>query len=574
MVPPSPGKPTEADTKLLELYKEKRWIYGHLAERVAQFLKWKVEEIFSGSTLPVLHLVQNRAKSLDSLKKNLEASVYASASLDQIHDLAGVRVIFHFEDDLLAFCDDRARFGGWFGKYSSDNLRRITGSLTPSGRQEDVPGYDTYHLPLCIARTTAFWESLKEHDRNHLEGLHCEVQLRTILRHAWAEAEHDLRYKVKKLTSYPLTEQQERLFVLLAAGVEDTDNKLVDIKDELIDVLRILEPAPTPPFKWWRYQEPPWKSAFRVGSVGYHYEKLHVPPAGCGMDSGLKIEEVNTLFDVDATMQAATTVDRYKQRMWEKLKIEEPQFVNSIHYDSSVVRVCGWKPEPPTVRLQAAHYSDQVVTNHKRALSKTIPGLEDVGRKVSDLARDDCGELRPFESSPLSNTVGVACVVRLERQFWVAALRSSSVAFEPSSWGCPVSGALEWSEIECWAPRDFDGWFRGGMAREFVEELGLRVKPADMHYLGFFRELGRAGKPQVFFYIDLEEYSCNHVQSRWRTYKSPSSEYQELEFFSTEAALEIVSADEDKIQRHIGSARLAEELRMNLVLALQYLKLI
>jgi ppGpp synthetase/RelA/SpoT-type nucleotidyltranferase len=553
---------------LLEKYKRERGRYDRLAKLVAQFLEWRVQEIFPDARLRVLHVTESRAKSLESLDRNLRARRYKENVLERIGDLAGARLIFHFEDDLETFCST-ARFSEWFGKYSGDHLRHVSGELDRKGRRQDLPGYDSFHVPVCVTPNTGFWRSLEKHDQQLFNGLYCEVQLRTIVRHAWAEAEHDLRYKLKRLRRIQLTEEQNHMFRRLADDVKDIDGQLKTLKGQISGLIQTLEGEKPTRVTSWEYLEPVSPPAYQIGGVKYDYEVLHMSVPGRGRDTVLKIDEFHTMFDLDSAMLSALDVHQFKQKMWARLKAKEPAFMATIHYDTVVVRALGWDDRNKTIKVQPARYSDQVVTNHKKALLTMIPGRR---RVVRELAYDKKGKLLSLQLSPLSNTMGVACVVTVDNgRYWVIALRSQSLAFDPGTWGCPVSGALEWTELGYWDRRDFEGWFKAGMAREFEQELHYGAKLEDLHYLGFARELGRAGKPQVFFYLDVKDLSCNDLQSLWRTYSSPSSEYQEVATLDTEAVLDLVSADQHRVQKHIKGAGLNEELRMNLALALQYL---
>jgi ppGpp synthetase/RelA/SpoT-type nucleotidyltranferase len=556
-------------TSFVASYEGLRWKYARLARLTAQFLEGKVADIFSGSSLPVLHMAAHRAKAPESLQRNIEADVYGAIGFEFVRDLAGVRLIFYFEDDLSAFCRERDRFRTWFGKFSAENL--VHKSAADNG---GLPGYDSFHFPVCVTGQTAFWRSLHPRDRKNaslggLEGLYCEVQLRTILRHAWAEAEHDLRYKVKRLTPHLLRAETNKNFIHLAAVVEDTDKKLVGIKREMAEVLPLVLPSATSSRSPWHYSECRYKEALWIDGVSYHYELLHSSVSSSPVP--FVLVEHPVLFDVDRMIEEELGVGRFKQAMWELLRTEEPRFMLAVTYDSTVVRVCSWEKDERRLHIQPARYSDQVVTNHTKTLAKQMPGIE--ARTIHDLAFDQSGLLLPFSESPMANTIGVSCVARIERRFWIASCRSSAVAFDPDMLGCTASGALEWTELGQWGSRDFETWFKGGIIRECEEEIGYVVERTSLHYLGFARELGRAGKPHIFFFVDIEDANIEDFESLFLTYRSPSSEHQRLRFFDDSEARFLVGTDSDNIQAVIGVNGLSEEFRTNLALALQFTSL-
>lgn len=71
---------------------------------------------------------------------------------------------------------------------------------------------------------------LDEKRLSHIEyesfaGLACEIQMRTVLQHAWAEIEHDLGYK----SEYEIPDQLRRRFARLAALLELGDSEFLEL---------------------------------------------------------------------------------------------------------------------------------------------------------------------------------------------------------------------------------------------------------------------------------------------------------------------------------------------------------
>jgi hypothetical protein len=130
---------------------------------------------------------------------------------------------------------------------------------------------------------------------------------------------------------------------------------------------------------------------------------------------------------------------------------------------------------------------------------------------------------------------------------------------------------LEWNELGHWRGRDFADWFKGGMARELEEEIGYKVDPSQFEFLGFARELGRAGKPQLFFFLDIRDMSVAELKSMFHTYTSPESEFAGLETISMEDARKLVSSDATVVHEVAGTSDVSDELRFNLALALEFL---
>lgn len=82
-------------------------------------------------------------------------------------------------------------------------------------------GYGSHHL---LVRITDQSEGLEAY-----EGTVVEVQIRTVLQHAWAEFEHDIRYK--RVGSGGLDPQVDRAFTLAAGLIELADQQFDQIAD-------------------------------------------------------------------------------------------------------------------------------------------------------------------------------------------------------------------------------------------------------------------------------------------------------------------------------------------------------
>lgn len=164
--------------------------------------------------------VTSRAKSVASFaekagRTSAGVPLY-SDPLTQITDQIGVRVIAYVVSDVDAVADllgdqvvvkdDRdmgqdAISAGGFG-YASRHLL-----ITPDPAREGDP---------ALA---------------HLEGRTAQVQVRTVLQHAWAEFEHDIRYK--GVVPEEHAADFDRRFTLAAGLLELADREFAEIRDRL-----------------------------------------------------------------------------------------------------------------------------------------------------------------------------------------------------------------------------------------------------------------------------------------------------------------------------------------------------
>lgn len=129
---------------------------------------------------------------------------------NEINDIAGVRVICDFADDIYEIADMLLK---------QDDIKLI--SYKDYIRAPKPNGYRSYHM---IVETPVFFSEGKE-------MMKVEVQLRTIAMDFWASLEHELRYK-KDLDSKTLSQISEDL-LSCANTIADVDNQMMNIKDQL-----------------------------------------------------------------------------------------------------------------------------------------------------------------------------------------------------------------------------------------------------------------------------------------------------------------------------------------------------
>lgn len=124
-----------------------------------------------------IHNIQQRIKSKSSIVKKLEKKkipVTANTARDELRDIAGIRVICYFENDIYSVVEA---------------IRKQTGILVISERdyvkQPKENGYKSYHIVLGVPIYT-----LEE-----TQYYPVEVQIRTISMDFWASMEHRICYK-------------------------------------------------------------------------------------------------------------------------------------------------------------------------------------------------------------------------------------------------------------------------------------------------------------------------------------------------------------------------------------------
>lgn len=195
----------------LQQYTEKRVRYKKLAKRVANILEEEIEKYNNPDKKFSLLSITSREKCPKKLaakiekenekrEKDGESLVDKEHIEEEIKDLAGCRIIFYYNDDVKKFIAsgivldlfdvevDNAKV-----HYSSDSYRAI-------------------HY---IIR-------LKGGESNEFDGLRCEIQIHTLLNHAYSETAHDITYKSIETKKYG------------AEAKKDIDDRLQRVMETLL----------------------------------------------------------------------------------------------------------------------------------------------------------------------------------------------------------------------------------------------------------------------------------------------------------------------------------------------------
>lgn len=164
--------------------------------------------------------VTGRTKSVDSFRGKAERMVDGVPShpnpAEDITDVIGVRVITYVQADVTAVADLLAQ------ELAVLDDRDLGLETARAGRW----GYASRHLLVAVdaSRTVpAAYEPLRR--------LSASVQIRTVLQHAWAEFEHDIRYKGTVPEEH--ASDLDRRFTLAAGLLELADREFAAIRDRL-----------------------------------------------------------------------------------------------------------------------------------------------------------------------------------------------------------------------------------------------------------------------------------------------------------------------------------------------------
>ncbi len=152
--------------------------------------------------------VFSRLKTRESLKGKIHSPDRTYQSIDEVHDLLGLRVVTYFEDGVQEVADLIEK------NYQIDFAHSLDKGLELNPTQF---GYRSLHY-ICVVP--------QEFAIPTFPSLRFEIQVRSILQHAWAQMEHDLGYKSKE--SLPLAFR--RRFSRLAGLLEIADEEFMALR--------------------------------------------------------------------------------------------------------------------------------------------------------------------------------------------------------------------------------------------------------------------------------------------------------------------------------------------------------
>lgn len=182
-------------------YIKERPIYKKLAVKVENI----IEEVLDNDELSY-HIILCRAKTIDSYVDKCSSDKYDDP-VNQIFDMAGIRVITYVESEVEKVCE------------VIENTFKINKSESSDKSSElgvDKVGYKSIH-DVCQLKS----DRLNLPEYKPFKDKYFEIQVRTILQHAWAEITHDRNYKFSGV----LPDDIQRRFMLISGQLEMADRE-------------------------------------------------------------------------------------------------------------------------------------------------------------------------------------------------------------------------------------------------------------------------------------------------------------------------------------------------------------
>lgn len=191
---------------ILKKYNENQDLYNNLKDKLIVLIKELLLEKVN------YHHIYSRVKEKNSLEKKIDTKAGKYSIIDDITDVVGCRIISYFEDDVEKIVNIiRKEFD--IDEENSVNKKAIL--------ESDKFGYLSYHLVCKISSNRLL---LPEYEK--YKDIKFEIQIRSILQHAWAEIEHDIGYK----SSVGIPKELKRKFSRIAGLLETADENFCEIK--------------------------------------------------------------------------------------------------------------------------------------------------------------------------------------------------------------------------------------------------------------------------------------------------------------------------------------------------------
>ena len=198
----------QSHKKIVDGYSDSRGSY----EDCLNYVENTVKNIIKSQSINV-HEIIGRVKTVESLEGKVKRKNYSN--LAEITDLCGIRIITYFSDDVDKIAE-----------LISQEFEVDVENTIDKRKSEDPTKFGYVSLHYVV--------SLKEENSSSIlyrrfENIKLEIQIRTVMQHAWAEIEHDLGYKSKE----DIPDQYRRQFSRLAGLIELADENFLQLKNNI-----------------------------------------------------------------------------------------------------------------------------------------------------------------------------------------------------------------------------------------------------------------------------------------------------------------------------------------------------
>ena len=203
---------------ILEEYRENRQLFERLQSLILNKIRARLEENHI-----LIAALESRVKSEESLAGKLERKGCKYHSLSDVTDILGIRIVTFYsnEVDLISAHVEQLLDIDW---ENSIDKRKLLDT--------DRFGYLSQHY-ICRIPESLY----KDPDMPELNQIRFELQIRSLLQHAWANLYHDMGYKND--VEVPVVYQRD--MSRLAGLLELADEQFTRIRKEINDYRRNVQ---------------------------------------------------------------------------------------------------------------------------------------------------------------------------------------------------------------------------------------------------------------------------------------------------------------------------------------------
>ena len=197
------------DRMILSEYRRRK---GDLLE-IDSIVAEKLKNIVNSSKILTTG-IEHRVKTETSLEGKLYKSGDLYQKFEDLYDLIGARVICYFNDGVDAIGKEIEKHFEIDWKKSSDKRAIL---------KADRFGYLSLHYVCKLRKEDGYADNLTD--------VSFEIQIRTILQHAWAAIVHDLGYK----NEFGVPREVTREFARLAGLLEIADDEFIRTRNKIVE---------------------------------------------------------------------------------------------------------------------------------------------------------------------------------------------------------------------------------------------------------------------------------------------------------------------------------------------------